>query len=120
MRRFVLARAVGSARQLLALVVAVPAVAGALYLSIHQLDNPGHLNQWQVCPAPPHYILPVNLMMIHRDRPPCQLPSRFVWQIPAGVLLGLAGLGSAAVIAGPRRPRRRLPGGVSQARLARI
>ena len=120
MRRFVLATAVGSARQVVAILVAAVAIGWAGYLGSHPLSNPSHLAPYQRCfgvrfngPIPPPSI-PIEIVSQCRPR------SRFAWQIPVAVLLGLAGIGSAAGIAGRRRPQRRLPDGVSQSRLARI
>jgi hypothetical protein len=106
MRQFVLATAVGSARQMLALVVAVLAIGGAGYLRSHPLSN-----SYGACPRQHQSTL--NLYL-------CEQPTRGGWQIPVAVLLGLGGLGSAVVIAGRSRPQRGLADGVSQDRLARI
>ena len=109
MRRFVLATTVGSARQMLALVTVALAIGGAIYLGSHPLS----FSRWARCAAQPQQ--PQNLpMLITRY---CRTPSRFSWQIPAAVLLGLVGLGSAVVIRGRHRPRY-LSDGVYPARVA--
>ena len=114
MRRFALAATVGSARKVLALVIALLAIAAAGYLGSHPLSNPDHMNAYGSCS-----VLQIPSDLMFHDYA-CAPPSRYVWQIPAAVLLGLAGLGMALVVAGRHRPRRSLPAGISRSLLPRV
>jgi peptidoglycan/LPS O-acetylase OafA/YrhL len=98
MKGLVLAAAVGSMRRLLAVIIALLVIAGASYFVSHKLSNPDHYRYGE-CVYPPR-----GLIVGHDCRP----PTRAAWQIPAAILIAAAGLGVAAVIAGPR-PRRRAP-----------
>ena len=98
MKRYVLASVVGSVRQLLAVVIAVLALAGAVYLGSHKLNNPDQY-QYGTC---------FSQSFVYNARPPaCSPPTRAAWQIPVAILIGTVGLGAAAVVGGDR-PRRRV------------
>lgn len=101
LRAFVLRAAVRSARQLVAVLIAALAIAGVGYLGSRPLDRS------------PVACTSQAVISIRQ----CWRWTRADWQIPAAVLLGLAGMGSALVVAGHRRPRL-LPYGVSEDRLA--
>ena len=95
MTRFVLATSASSARQLLAIAIALAAIGWGGYLGSHPLNRVRGCWDSGFC----------------RTGTPA-LSSRFVWQIPVAVLLGLAGVGSALVVTGRCRPERRLPSAV--------
>ncbi|MDX6482137.1 MAG: hypothetical protein QOG85_2647 [Gaiellaceae bacterium] len=92
-------------RRLIAVVVVVLAVGGAGYLGIHPFNYRVFSKEGVGCPGP----RPLSLELYqHPKHSPCVPPSRFAWQIPAALLLALAGFGAAAIVAtGPhmRKPR---------------
>jgi hypothetical protein len=97
MKGLVLSRVVGSMRQVLAIVVALLTIAGTAYLVRHKLSNPDNYRYWQ-CFSPAG--------VFHGWPPPCAPPARAVWQIPLAIVIGVGGLGAAALITTrPRRPR---------------
>ena len=102
MTRFVLATAVGSARQSLAIAIAVAAIGGAAYVWTHGVPAIG--------PGWATGVLPYKTNCFYAGCPAYTVedgpPSRP--EIPAAVLLGFAGFGLAAVIGGWRVPRRRV------------
>ena len=91
-------------RQMLAIVIAIAAIAGAGYLLSHKLDNPDHFVylRYAAAPQPPGYCERFNTgEVIHPGEahvPPCQPPTRAAWQIPLAVLLAITGLGAAAMV----------------------
>ena len=99
MKGFALAAVVG-VRQLLALIIAVMAIAGAAYLSSHKLDRHG---DYAYGSCPPHF----GTTLISRSGPLCGPPTRGAWQIPLALLIGAVGLG-AAILVMPKRPWRRV------------
>ena len=97
MKGFVLSSVVGSVRQLLSIIIAVLAVAGAVYLGSHKLSNPDHY-RYGGC---------FSQNFINHGWPlQCSPPTRAAWQIPVAILIGTVGLGAAAVVGGERRRRR--------------
>ena len=100
-KRFLLAAFVGSARRLLAVVIAVLAVAGTACLGSHKLSNPNHY-QYGFCPD--------EGFVNHYGPPPCAPPARAAWQIPLAIAIATLGLGAAVKVAG-ERPSRHAPDG---------
>jgi hypothetical protein len=98
MKRIVLAGVVGSTRQLLAIVIAVAAIAGAGYLVSHKLSNPDHY-AYGGCPFQG---------IDHGFPRPCRPPTRAPWQIPLAIVIAVGGLGVAVVVVGDGR-RRHVP-----------
>ncbi len=96
MKRFLLAAFVGSARQLLAVFIAVLAVAGTAYLGSHKLSNPYHYQ---------HGFCPDEGFVNHFGPPPCRPPARAAWQIPLAVAIATLGVGAAVMVAGERPSR---------------
>ncbi|HEU5245336.1 MAG TPA: hypothetical protein VFU33_13135 [Gaiellaceae bacterium] len=100
MKRLVLAKVVGSARQVLAIFVALLAIAGVGYLVSHKLSNPSHYAYGDCFHPAGIYHGPIQ------PGSGCRPPTRAVWQIPLAIVIGAGGLGAALLIAGgPRRPR---------------
>ena len=90
---------------MLALVAALLAIGGVVYLVGHPLNNPDHY------PSCLRYQYS-NLLIFHF----CRTASLLAWQVAVAVLLGLAALGLAVIAGRPRRP----PEGLSKSRLARV
>ncbi|MDX6481375.1 MAG: hypothetical protein QOG85_1885 [Gaiellaceae bacterium] len=105
-RPFVLAVALRSARQMLAIVIAVLSIGLSAWFGGTPLNNPNHLGPSDRCW--PRRASPTGPLTS------CTLPSRYAFQTPIAVLLGLVGLGTALVVAGRRRPARDLPGRVRE------
>jgi len=109
MKGFALAAFVGSLRRALAVVIALVALAGAIYFGSHKLDNPDHYHAL-ISDGGPGCVYPGPVRVTHGLRPACSPPTRAAWQIPLAVLLAAVALG-AVLAAGDVRPRpRRLPG----------
>jgi hypothetical protein len=92
MKGLVLAAVIGSARQLLAIVVALLAIAGAAYYGTHEVGFPVHQ---AAC-------YHSNPRIRHGNIPSCRQPSPAAWQIPLAVVLAGLGLGAAVAVAGGR------------------
>ena len=98
MRRFVIATVVDATRSILATVIALLAIGGAVYIGVHPFGRFAYGcgdtgNSSLVC-----------LILYH--------PTRLAWQVPVAVVVGLVGLGLAAAVAywrRARRPERPLP-----------
>jgi len=97
MRGLALTAVVDSMRQVLAVVIALLAIAGAAFLGSHKLSNPDHY-QYGGC---------FSRDYINNGWPlPCRPPTRAAWQIPLALLIGVGGLAAAVLITSkPRRPR---------------
>jgi hypothetical protein len=91
MKALVLAAAIGSVRQVLAIFIAVLAIAGAAYLGTHRLSNPDHY-AYGGCPWYGE--------VLHGPLRSCSPPTRFAWQIPLAVVIGIGGLGAAMALGG--------------------
>jgi len=99
MRRFALAAVIGSARRLLAVVIAVLAIAGTAYLSSHRLSNPDHYAYGSCGDQGP-------IQLVHAGYSYCSPPTRAAWQIPLAVVIAILGSGAAIAVASrPCRPR---------------
>lgn len=96
----VLAAATDSMRQMLAIVIAVLAIAGAGYLVSRNLSNPDHYVylQYPDGTGAQGYCVGRNLPLGGIGLPPCDPPTRAAWQIPLAVLIALFGLGAAGVV----------------------
>jgi hypothetical protein len=92
MKGLVLAAVIGSVRQLLAIVVAVLAIAGAAYFGTHEVGFPVHQTACYVAPHDPRADL--------SPTPSCRQPNAAAWQIPVAIVLTVLGLGAAAVAGG--------------------
>ena len=99
MTRFGLSAVIGSVRQMLAVVIALLAIAGAVYLVSHKLSNPDHYAYGSCFHGP--FGITHGIIQFHG----CNPPTRAVWQIPLAAVLAILGLGAAVVVAG-ERPRR--------------
>jgi hypothetical protein len=100
MLRFRLALIAYSTRLILPFVIAMLAIGGASYLGIVPLNDHGYPGgtALEQCSS--------NLLIFYAW---CGPNSRFAWQIPVGVLIGVVGLGAAAGFAwwNRRHPRAR-------------
>jgi hypothetical protein len=96
MKGFVLAAVMVSARQALAIIIAVLAIAGAVYLVSNKLNNPDHY-RYGGCP-----------FKFTQEPLPCSPPTRAAWQIPLAIVLAAVGLGAGIAITS-ERPRRHAP-----------
>src|SRR4051794_39821149 len=98
MARFAFAVVVGSMRNLLAIIIAVLAIAGAAYLGTHEVGFPVHQT---ACYSNPRLRTP----RLHTPRlhtPSCRQPTYAAWQIPLAILLAALGLGATAAVASDR------------------
>src|SRR4051794_4489756 len=93
MARFAFAVVVGSVRNLLAIIIAVLAIAGAAYPGTHEVGFPVHQT---ACYSNPRLHTP----RLHT--PSCRQPTYAAWQIPLAILLAALGLGAAAAVASDR------------------
>jgi hypothetical protein len=104
MKRFALAAVLGSMGRALAVVVALVALAGALYFGGHKLSNPDHYSAvgGGICNRP--------FNGVHMEGPPpCSPPTRAAWQIPLAVLLAAVALGAVLASANELPGRHRSP-----------
>jgi hypothetical protein len=85
MKGIVLAAVIGSARQLLAIVVALLAIAGAAYFGTHEVGFPVHQ---AACYSAPRI----------SQTPSCRQPTSAAWQIPLAIVLTVLGLGAAVAV----------------------
>jgi hypothetical protein len=90
----------------LAVVVALMAIAGAIYFGAHKLSNP---DNYQSLPSKggPGCVYPGPVRITHPIQYHCSLPSRAVWQIPLASLLAAVALGAVLAAGADVRPRRR-------------
>lgn len=100
----VLEAVVGSARQMIAVVIALLSIAGAGYLLSHKLNNPDHFVYYTYRPLPGYRAgqgycgrFPTG-GITHGIPGHCEPPTRAAWQIPLAVVLVLAGLGAVGVV----------------------
>jgi hypothetical protein len=102
MKRFALAAVLGSMGRALAVVIALVALAGALYFGGHKLSNPDHYSAVAggLCNRP---FYGVNL----EGPRTCSPPTRAAWQIPLAALLAAVALGAVVVAGADVSPRRR-------------
>jgi hypothetical protein len=103
MKRFALAAVLGSMGRALAVVVALVALAGALYFGGHKFSNPDHYSPvgGGLCNRPFYGDV------ITRLPQPCSPPTRAAWQIPLAALLAAVALGAVVAAGADVRPRRR-------------
>jgi uncharacterized membrane protein len=94
MKRFILAAVVGSLRRALAVVIALVALAGAIYFAGHKLSNPDHY-QYGGCPW--------YGVVSHGFPRSCSPPTRATRQIPLAVAIAVFGLGAAVAVTERRR-----------------
>jgi hypothetical protein len=106
MRSLVLSAVIGSARQVLAIFIAMVAIAGPAYLGTHKLSNPDHY-AYGVCPW--------SGTIEHGYLRSCSPPTRFAWQIPLALVIGIGGVGAAVALTTKRRP-----GGPGERRALRV
>jgi hypothetical protein len=88
MTRFALAVVIGSMRNLLAIIIAVLAIAGAAYLGTHEVGFPVHQ---AACYSGPRL-----------STPSCRQPTYAAWHMPLAIVLAALGLGAAAAVATER------------------
>jgi hypothetical protein len=81
-------RAVYSLRAPLIIVIAVLTIAGGLFLGFTQLYDPG-----------PNAICSNPALLVA-----CPEPSRYAWQIPVAIVIGVVGFGVMGVLTFWRRP----------------
>jgi len=103
MKRFVLVAVLGSIGRALAVVIALVALAGAVYSGSHKFSNPDHYSAvgGGVCNRPFYGDA------ITRWPQPCSPPARAAWQIPLAALLAAVALGAVLAAGADVRPRRR-------------
>jgi hypothetical protein len=106
----VLSTAVDAGRRILAIIVALLAISGGVYLGGHPLKMDGYIGPGGFCTNDPfrrvNFPVSPNILLHALPRSqPCAL-GRFAWQAPVAVLVALAGLGTAVVLASSFRPRR--------------
>ena len=110
MKRFVLAAVVGSLRWAVAVVIALVALAGAIYFGSHRLSNPDHYHAL-ISDGGPGCVYPGPVRAVHGliQSPTCSPPTRAAWQIPLAVLLVAVALGAVLASANELPRRRRSP-----------
>jgi hypothetical protein len=108
MKRVVLAAVVGSLRRALAVVIALLALAGAIYFGSHKLSNPDHYHAL-ISEGGPGCVYPGPVRVIWPHQVRCSPPTRAAWQIPLAVLLAAVALAAVLASANERPRRRRSP-----------
>ena len=106
MKRFVVAKVLGSTGRALSVVVALVAIAGAIYFGTHKLSNP---DNYQSLPSKggPGCVYPGPAPITHPIQYHCSLPTRAAWQIPLAVVLTAVAMGAILAAGADVRPRRR-------------
>ena len=102
MKGFAFSAVLGSMGRALAVVIALVALAGAIYFGGHKLSNPDHYSAvgGGLCNRPVYGEL-------IGGPPRCSPPTRVAWQIPLAALLAVVALGAVLAAGADVRPRRR-------------